>query len=145
MSENHADTAAAVAVVEEFLAAVGAGRTDDAARRLAPGADLVFPGGRRYRDLAGLAEGSAGRYRFVDKHRDLYEALSTPDGDVVVFSTGRLFGENRHGVRFDHVRYVDRFRVRDGLIVEQWVWNDLAETGVLGARTADELPGQWRP
>ena len=31
-----------------------------------------------------------------------------------------------------------------GLIVEQRVWNDLAETGVLHARTVDDLDERWR-
>ncbi|GAB3434642.1 nuclear transport factor 2 family protein [Actinophytocola sediminis] len=135
----------AVAVVEAYLAAMGAGRVAEAAGYLAPDAELVFPGGRSYRGLDELAAGSAGRYRFVDKHRDSYDVVSTSDSEAVVFSIGRLFGENTNGVRFDHVRYVDRFRLLAGLIVEQWVWNDLAETGVLEATTAGELAARWRP
>ena len=129
-------------VVEAFLVAIGSGRLDNAQARLAGDAELVFPGGRRFGSLTELAAGSQSRYRWVDKRRDLYEA--TEDGGLV-WSTGRLFGENRHGVHFDGVRYVDRFRLRDGLIVEQWVWNDLAETGVLEARTLTELDAKWRP
>lgn len=128
--------------VDDYLAAVEEGRRVDAARHLAPDAELVFPGGKRYRNLDELGEASRGRYRSVGKHRDRYE---TAEDGTLVYSIGRLFGENNHGVRFDHVRYVDRFRLRDGLIVEQWVWNDLAETGVLDARTADELAPEWRP
>lgn len=129
-------------IVEDYLAAVEEARRADAARHLAPDAELVFPGGKRYRNLDELAEASRGRYRSVGKHRDRYE---TAEDGTLVYSIGRLFGENNHGVRFDHVRYVDRFRLRDGLIVEQWVWNDLAETGVLDARTADDLAPEWRP
>lgn len=128
--------------VDDYLAAIEEGRRADAARHLAPDAELVFPGGKRYRNLDELAAGSQGRYRSVGKHRDRYE---TAEDGTLVYSIGRLHGENNHGVRFDHVRYVDRFRLRDGLIVEQWVWNDLAETGVLDARTADELTPEWRP
>jgi hypothetical protein len=133
---------AAVDLVEAYLADIGAGRLEAAQTRLADDAELVFPGGRRYGSLRELAAGSSGRYRWVDKHRDLYEA--DPDGTLVL-STGRLYGENRHGVAFDGVRYVDRFRLRDGLILEQWVYNDLAETGVLEARTTEELAAEWRP
>jgi hypothetical protein len=132
----------AVAIVEDYLAAMGEGRRADAVRHLAPDAEMVFPGGKRYRDLDELVAGSRGRYRWVDKHRDTYEV--TRDGSTV-YSVGRLFGENNHGVRFDHVRYVDRFRLRGDRIVEQWVWNDLAETGVLDVRTAEDLAPEWRP
>ena len=131
-------------VVEEFLAAVGAGCISDAARYLDPAARMIFPGGREYTDLADLAAASATRYRYVDKHRDEYDSAEAPDS-TVVFSLGRLHGENLHGVAFDNVRYVDRFVVRDGLIVEQRVWNDLAETGVLHVRSAEDLDERWRP
>lgn len=131
---------AAVAIVEDFLAAIGEGRYDDAQRHLADDAELVFPGGRRYRTLAELAAGSRGRYGWVDKHRDVYETSADAS---VVFSIGRLYGENIHGVAFDGVRYVDRFRLRGQRIVEQWVWNDLAETGVLAARSREELSDEW--
>jgi hypothetical protein len=132
---------AAIAIVEEFLAAIGDGRYDDAQRHLADDAELVFPGGRRYHTLAGLGAGSRTRYKWVDKHRDLYE--TSLEGSVV-FSIGRLYGENVHGVAFDGVRYVDRFRLRGKSIVEQWVWNDLAETGVLTARSTEELREERR-
>jgi hypothetical protein len=42
-----------------------------------------------------------------------------------------LYGENLQGVAFEGIRYVDVFVIKNGLIIEQRVWNDLAETGVL--------------
>ncbi|MCC5862905.1 MAG: 4-oxalocrotonate tautomerase [Gammaproteobacteria bacterium] len=30
----------------------------------------------------------------------------------------------------DAVRFIDRFEVRDGRLVDQQVWNDLAEVGI---------------
>ncbi|MEU6796772.1 nuclear transport factor 2 family protein [Nonomuraea wenchangensis] len=137
--------AEAVAVVEDFLAALGRGDRGAAARHLADGAVMIFPGGRRYTTLDALAAASAVRYRHVDKHREEYEALTDGTGDVIVWSMGTLFGENNAGVRYDGVRYVDRFRLRDGLIVEQRVWNDLAQSGVLDARAETEIEPQWRP
>lgn len=129
-------------IVDDFLIAVEERRLADAAKLLAPDAEMIFPGGRHYRTLEELAEDSRDCYRFVGKHRDRYE---TAEDGTVVFSIGRLFGENNHGVRFGNVRYIDRFLLRDGLIVEQWVWNDLAHTGVLTARSEDELAPEWRP
>ena len=129
-----------VEIVEDFLAAVEQGRVEDASRHLDPSVRMIFPGGREYRNLTELGAVSSTRYRSVGKHRDHYDTV-----DDVVYSWGRLYGENLHGVRYDHVRYVDRFVLRDGLIVEQLVWNDLAETGVLNARTADDLDPRWRP
>lgn len=144
-SAGDSATDAAIAIVEDFLAAVGQGRRSDADRHLARDVRMVFPGGKSFTGLADLAASAADRYRRVDKLRDTYEALETAAGEAVVYSVGRLFGENRFGVAFAGVRYVDRFRLRGNRIVEQWVWNDLAETGVLEARTPDEVAEPWRP
>lgn len=138
------DTDAAIAVVEDFLAAVGRGDHAAAARHLADDVVMIFPGGRRYTTLEELATASAPRYRWVDKHRTEYEAFRDANGDLVVWSMGTLYGENNAGVRYDGVRYVDRFRLRDGRIVEQRVWNDLEISGVLRARTPEEIAPQWR-
>ena len=131
--------------VEAYLAAIGRGDLAEASTFLAPDVVLEFPGGRTYRDLAALAQGSASRYRWIDKHRDRYEATVRGDGTIQVVSLGRLFGENVHGVRFDGVRYVDVFQFRDGLIVEQLVFNDLRETGVLDVTSTDDLAEVHRP
>lgn len=40
---------------------------------------------------------------------------------------GDLYGE-KAGVAFEGVRYVDRITLRDGKIIRQEVWNDLAES-----------------
>ena len=38
-----------------------------------------------------------------------------------------LNGESLDGSPISEVRYIDRFVFRDGLIVDQQVWNDLAD------------------
>lgn len=131
----------AVAVVEDFLVLVGSGRLREAAVYLAPGARMIFPGGAVHTDLESLRVDGLRRYRFVDKHRDTYDGAE--DG-AHVLSTGRLFGVNLHGVAFDNVRYADHFRLVDGRITEQRVWNDLALTGVLRARSTDDLEQRFR-
>ncbi len=135
----------AMTVVESFLAAVGRGDTDAASRHLDPGVRMLFPGGKVFSSLGELADASSSRYRHVDKHEMEYEARLEGNGDVVVFVMGSLFGENSFGVPFDHVRFVDRFVVRDGLILDQRVWNDLAESGVLRVENAAGLDPAWRP
>ena len=48
----------------------------------------------------------------------------------MVFVEGTLFGEDLDGQVFSGVRFADRFTLAGGRIVEQQVWNDLAEAGV---------------
>jgi hypothetical protein len=42
-----------------------------------------------------------------------------------VHCSGTLHGERVDGKPLEGFRYIDRFVIRDGLIVDQLVWNDL--------------------
>jgi hypothetical protein len=42
-----------------------------------------------------------------------------------VYCYGTLHGEYLDGRVVDRVRFIDRFEIRNGLICEQDVWNDL--------------------
>jgi hypothetical protein len=46
---------------------------------------------------------------------------------VAVWCSGTLAGEWTDGTPFAGIRFVDRFSVRDGMIICQEVWNDLGE------------------
>ena len=67
---------------------------------------------------------------WVKKTFDHVDSFAVVDGQVV-YVMGTLQGINRYGVSFSDVRYIDRFVLKDGLIIQQDVWNDLAESGVL--------------
>ncbi|BCJ62420.1 nuclear transport factor 2 family protein [Micromonospora endophytica] len=112
-------------LVDHYLQLCEDRQLDQAGRLLAPGARLVFPGGRCFGSLDEMVAASTGTYRWVRKHRDRY--LVAPDGDdIAVTSLGRLYGQWPDGTEFDGIRYADVFLLRDGLIVEQHVFNDLA-------------------
>ena len=100
-------------VVREYLAAME--RRDLVAARtsLAPGFFMVFPGGARFDSLEALVESARSRYRSAKK---TYERFDTFDGGVL------------DGTPYSGVRFIDRFTVRDGKLVDQRVWNDLAQT-----------------
>lgn len=139
------DREAAIRLVDAYLQRCEDRDLDGAAAALAPGCRLVFPGGRVFASLAEMAAAAAGRYRWVRKHRDGWDVAPRPDGATAVVSQGRLYGENRHGVAFEDVRYVDLFVLRDGLVAEQHVWNDLEVSGVLERTHTPERgsgPGQ---
>lgn len=103
---------------------------DRAAELLAPGARIVFPGGQSYASLTEMADAQRGRYQWVRKHRERYFEGLSPDGARTVTSLGTLYGEDLSGQAFEGVRYVDVFVIRDGLIAEQHVYNDLTEAGI---------------
>jgi hypothetical protein len=109
-------------VVRDYLAAME--RRDLAAAKalLAPGFFMVFPGNRRFDSLEALVEWAKGRYRSARKTYDAYEVSNDS-----VFCFGTLHGEWLDGKPYAGIRFIDRFTVRDGKLVDQQVWNDLAE------------------
>ena len=121
-------TAAAVAVstVKRFLKALEDRDLERAGRLLGPGFRMEFPGGNRFGSLADLVAWAAGRYRFAHKTYDRFDALPGEAG-MVVYCYGMLSGEWPNGDAFSNVRFIDRFVLRDGQLVDQKVWNDLAD------------------
>ncbi len=114
------------AVVRDFLDAVGRRDFDAASQWLAPGFEMVFPGGVVMHTLAELPVWAAGRYQAVRKHYERFE--QSWQGEVtVVFCSGTLQGRWLDGRDFEGVRFVDRFELSGGRIRRQEVWNDLAE------------------
>ena len=113
-------------LADRFLEAMG--RRDFAAAEtfLAPGFTMTFPGGRRFTRLAELSEFAQSRYRFVRKRIEAFETVPG-EGAQQVWVLGTLEGEWPDGTPFDGIRFVDRFTVRGDRLVEQRVWNDLAE------------------
>jgi hypothetical protein len=104
---------------------------ETAARHLAPGVRLEFPGGEVFGTLAELVAASGGKYRWVRKRRTRF-AVGEIEGQTTVTSIGTLYGEALDGSPFEGIRYVDFFVVgADGLIHEQLVWNDLVVAGVV--------------
>lgn len=122
-----------VATVDRYLLLCEQRDLDTARKCLAPGAVLTFPGGLRYTVLEDMVADANRLYRWVRKHRTHYDVFVDDNGDHVVVSRGTLDGESLSGRQFTGVRYQDRFVFRDGLIVDQQVWNDLAASGVLEA------------
>lgn len=99
-----------------------------AASYLAPGAELVFPGGVHFSELSEMVADAAGRYRWIRKHRTAYVVgQRAADGRPVVISTGTLEGEGLDGTTFTGIRYSDMFVFDGQLIAEQNVFNDLSD------------------
>jgi hypothetical protein len=103
---------------------------DAASRYVSPDIDIVFPGDRHFDDLEALVESAGKRYRNVAKSIELVDSISN-GAESVVYVIGRLSGVDATGADFEDVRFIDRLVVRDDLITDHRVWNDLAETGVV--------------
>jgi hypothetical protein len=116
-------------LVRRYLTAMERRNLAEARGYLAPGFAMVFPGGRRLATLEALIDFAKGRYRSARKTYERFDAA----GDVV-YCFGTLSGELLDGSPYGGIRFIDRFTVRDGKLVDQQVWNDMAE--LLGNRIA---------
>jgi len=118
--------ASAEAVVRAFLAAMEARDLATAEGYLAEEFSMLFPGGRRFATLAALVDWSKTRYRDVGKRYERIEEVVVEDG-VAVYAFGTLAGAWPDGTAFEGVRFIDRFTVVAGKLVDQRVWNDMGE------------------
>ena len=125
-------TAQDAAIVTAYLEASMVPDPERAATYMAPGIEIVFTGARHFRHPREVTAFNAGRYAWVKKRMERLDVV--PDeGFTTVYSLGTLYGAWPDGTTFEGNRYVDRFTVRDGLIVTMEVWNDSAER-ILTAR-----------
>lgn len=127
------EQAAAVAAVERFLRLVEARRLDEAGSYLAPDVTITFPGGRRFRDLGEQVASSAERFHSVRKDIEGFDVVESGD-ETIVYVFGALTGKALDGSPFAGIRFIDRFVMSAGRIVDQRVWNDMAESKVLERR-----------
>lgn len=116
------------AVVDEYLRLLMIPDPAAASRYAAPDLRIRFTGGRAMSAPRECAAFNATRYAWVKKRIDATETVAggTPE-HTVVYSLGTLYGAWPDGTPFEGNRYVDRYVVRDGLIVQMDVWNDSAE------------------
>lgn len=109
-----------IELVKRYLGASEARRLDEAQSYLADDAEIIFPGGH-YTSLHEMATATTGRYRWVKKVYQEWDLAPRTDGTVVVINTGTLYGENIYGQPFEGIRYIDRFVIRNGKILNQQV------------------------
>lgn len=128
----------ATAVVSAYLQAMEARDLPLAQSLLAAGFCMQFPGPVTFTSLTQLIEWAKPRYRFVKKTYERFDeapiaaTMAAPAG-AVVYCYGTLAGEWPDGTAFAGIRFIDRFTVADGKLVDQTVWNDLAEVkGAVG-------------
>ena len=120
-------------LVRTYLAALETRDLEAARALLQQGFSMTFPGGVVMHSLEDLIAWASARYREIRKTYSGFDEMESEHGSVV-YCHGTLMGETLDGKAFSGVRFVDRFTVRDGGLVDQAVWNDLAEVGVVACR-----------
>jgi phenylpyruvate tautomerase PptA (4-oxalocrotonate tautomerase family) len=111
-------------IVRDFLGAMERRDLVAAKTMLTPDFAMTFPGGASFATLEELIDWARPRYQRIGK---VYERFDTVPGmeDPIVYCFGTLEGVWPDGSAFSGIRFIDRFTVRGGLLVDQKVWNDL--------------------
>lgn len=115
-------------LVETFLRTIMIPDPVAARAYVSPDLRIRFTGGREMKDPSECSAFNASRYAWVKKkfeQTDVVEGASS--GHAIVYNIGTLYGAWPDGTLFEGNRYVDRYVVKDGLIVQMDVWNDSAE------------------
>ncbi len=134
------------AIVEEFLRLVMIPDPDAARRFVSPELRIRFTGGREMRDPAETSAFNAQRYAWVKKRFERTDVVRGASAEEsVVYNIGTLYGAWPDGTPFEGNRYVDRYVLRHGLIVQMDVWNDSAEWLLVRAGLAPAWPSPMAP
>ena len=112
--------------VRAFLGAMEARDIDGATSMLADDFAMNFPGTGQMSRISELLDWAKDRYRFVQKKYDGFDTVETGDS-AIVYARGTLHGEWPDGTPFSGIRFIDRFEIKNDLLRNQDVWNDLAE------------------
>ena len=115
-------------LVETFLRTIMIPDPVAARAYVSPDLRIRFTGGREMKDPSECSAFNASRYAWVKKkfeQTDVVEGASS--SHAIVYNIGTLYGAWPDGTLFEGNRYVDRYVVKDGLIVQMDVWNDSAE------------------
>ena len=118
----------AIELVETFLRVLMI--PDPVAARVFVSPDMLirFTGGREMQDPGECAAFNSTRYSWVKKQFDRTELVEgATDDEAVVYMIGTLYGAWADGTPFRGNRYVDRYVVSQGKIIQMDVWNDSAE------------------
>ena len=92
---------------------------------------MTFPGNQRFTEIEAMIAWAKPRYRWVKKRYDRFDVAQGSTA-THVYCFGTLYGEWNDGSAFEGVRFIDRFTVRAGKLVDQMVWNDMGEVAKRG-------------
>ena len=112
--------------VRAFLAALDARDFVTARSHVGPRFSMMYPGGVRMRRLEDVDDWAAQHYATATKSYQRFDVAFAGDG-TLVFGVGTLSGTWRNGNPFAGVRFIDRFRLSGGRILEVEAWTDVGE------------------
>lgn len=114
-------------LIRDYLAAM---QSDDIAKVKSlsgPNATLEYPGAMRFDSPESLLQWSKGRHKGVRHKIDVIDQLAQGD-DTIIYASGTLEGTWNDDNTFSDIRFIYRFCVSSGVVVETRLWSDVADT-----------------
>ncbi len=116
-----------VSIVREYLNAMVQRDVATASAYIHPEATIIYPGGKTFNAISTLAESSSAKFKTLSKTFERFDCMPTETGTHVVYVSGHLHGTWPDDTPFTNIRFIDRYEIKDNLIVMQEVWSDSAE------------------
>jgi len=113
-------------VAKGFLDAMSRRDFEAMEKLMAPEFKMTVSGGLVFRHPREFAANSRAKQRTAKKTTDRFEEIKTVDGGIV-FAIGSMAGEWNNGTTYANIRYIDRFEIENGKIVDMNVWSDMAD------------------
>lgn len=113
-------------VVKHFFAAMSKRDFAGMEQVMAPNFKMTVTGGHVFSHPRDFAARSLKQQKSARKTTDKYEEIPTAKG-AIVFAMGSMAGEWNNGTPYEKIRYIDRFEIENGKIVDMNVWSDMAE------------------
>ncbi len=114
-------------IVKTFLTAMQQSDLDASKKYLHENFEMTFPGSVTMQRLEELIDWAKHRYQSIGKQYERFDRVFEEENSIV-YCYGTLEGKWLDGSSFSGIRFIDRFVVQDGKLLNQQVWNDLAET-----------------
>jgi len=113
-------------VVKAFLDAMSRRDFDAMEPLMAPAFKMTTSGGQVFNHPKEFAVHARARQKSARKTTDRYDEIPTPSG-ASVYAIGTMAGEWNDGAPYSGIRYIDRFEIADGRIVDMHVYSDMSE------------------
>ena len=117
----------AIAQIKKYLDAVEDQNLVLARSFLSNDFKFIFPGNNVFLTLEEVIDWAKLRYHWVKKNYDHFDLLISDNNIIIVYCYGTLYGEWLDKSAFSNIRFIDRFTLKEDKLLDQMVWNDLAE------------------
>ncbi|MCB2108288.1 MAG: nuclear transport factor 2 family protein [Rhodobacteraceae bacterium] len=113
-------------VVKQFFDAMSRRDFPGMEAVMAPNFKMTVTGGHVFSHPRDFAARALAQQKSARKTTDRYEEIPSAKG-TIVYAMGSMAGEWNDGTTYSKIRYIDRFEIEDGKIVDMNVWSDMSE------------------